>query len=61
VKENLNLRKIDRNNLHASVCQCAPTSDLFCSLFFSLSCLPQTLMLEFFHFSPTAESLYDDE
>jgi len=34
--------KVDRNNLHASV---HPPSDLFCSLFPSLSCLPQNLML----------------
>jgi len=33
----------------------------FVLYFFSLSCLPQILMLECFHFSPTAESLYDDE
>jgi len=52
--------KVDRNNLHASVRQRASPSDLFFSLFFSLSCLPQDLMLEYFHFS-TAESLYDDE
>ena len=30
-------------------------------LLFSISCLPQNLMLECLHFSPTAESLYDDE
>ena len=48
VEENLNLRKLDRNNLHASVRQCAPPSDSFCSLFFSLSCLLQNLMLNAF-------------
>ena len=34
VKEDLNLRKLDRNNLHASVRQCAPPSDLFVLCFF---------------------------
>jgi len=29
--------------------------------FFLLSCLPQTLMLECFKFSPIAVSLYNDE
>jgi len=28
-------------------------------LLFSASCLPQNLMLEYLHFSPTPESLYD--
>jgi len=39
-----NQRKLDQNNLHAIVCQCAPPSDLFCSYFFSSSCLSQNLM-----------------
>jgi len=52
---------IGRNSLQASVLQCAPPSDLVCSLFFSLTCSPQNLTLECFHFSPNAESLYDDE
>jgi len=33
----------------------------FVLYFFPLSCLPQNLMLECFHFSPSAKSLYDDE
>ena len=51
--------KLDRNNLHSSVRQYASPSDLSVT-FFSVSCLPQTLMLECLYFSPTTGSLYDD-
>jgi len=46
VEENLNLRKLDRNNLHASVRQCAPSIRFILFFIFSLSCFPQNLMLQ---------------
>jgi len=38
-----------------------PKPQLIYFYFFSVSGLPQNLMLEFLHFSPTADSLYNDE
>jgi len=46
-----------QNNLHTFVRCCAPPSDFF----FSVSRLPQNLILESLHSSPTARSLGDDE
>jgi len=37
-----------------------PFPIVFVLYFFSLSCLPQNLMSEYFHFSPSAETLHDD-
>jgi len=51
----------DRNSLYASVRQGAPPSYLsFTFFFFSVSCLPQSLMLECLHFSHTTGFLHYD-
>jgi len=62
------ISNLDRNSLkyfasEEFACHCAPICTLIWLIFYfflSVSCLPQSLMLECLHFSPITASLYYD-